>query len=63
MLTYADVCWRMLRRMLKRARQFALGVTAACKRMLTYAETFADVCWCMLACAGVCWRLLTYAGV
>ncbi len=61
MLTYADVCWRML----------TYADVCVCWHMLTYAGvcwrmrmlTYADVCWGLLKYAGVCWRMLAYADV
>jgi hypothetical protein len=46
MLTYADVCWRML------------TYAAATKKKPPINGS--DVCWRMLTYADVCWRMLTY---
>ncbi len=60
MLTYADVCRRVLAYGLEfwqvRLRTL-LTYADVCRRVLEYA----DVCWRVLTYAGVCWRVLTYA--
>jgi hypothetical protein len=70
MLTYADVCWRMLTYdpIPPALETIAVSGTYAdvCWRMLTYTDVcwhMLDVCWRMLTYAEVCWRMLTYAGV
>ncbi len=79
MLTYADVCWRMLTyagfayiiyRFSHSSRAGAfIGYADVCWCMLTYADVcwrmlmYAGACWHMLAYADVCWRMLTYTDV
>jgi hypothetical protein len=70
MLTYADVCWRMLTYdpIPPALETIAVSGTYAdvCWRMLTYTDVcwhMLDVCWRMLTYAEVCWGLLTYADV
>jgi hypothetical protein len=58
MLTYADVCWHML-------RQIEMTYADVCWCMLAYASDRArqDTAHAGPVSAGVCWRMLVYADV